>query len=63
MGRHHNGSDIDLCLEVPPLSHADRLSLMSAVDELLFLWSVELLHGHEISGDLTDQIHRVDRCL
>lgn len=35
MGRHREGSDIDLCLEVRELSHQSRLGLMAAIDELL----------------------------
>ena len=31
MDRHGPGSDIDLCLEGPALSHSDRLALMAAV--------------------------------
>ena len=32
MGRHRDGSDVDLCLVG---THADRLQLMHAIDELL----------------------------
>ncbi len=35
MGRHRPGSDIDLTLVAPGLSHRDRLRLMAAIDDLL----------------------------
>jgi predicted nucleotidyltransferase len=63
MGRHHSGSDIDLCLEAPQLGHVDRLRLMAAVDDLLLPWPVDLLLRHEIPEDLGAHIHRVGRCL
>lgn len=34
MGREQPGSDLDLCLEAPELSHSDRLRLMNALDDL-----------------------------
>lgn len=37
MGRHRPGSDIDLTLMVPCLSHQDRLCRMGALDDLLLL--------------------------
>ena len=63
MGHYHSGSDIDLCLMVPLLSHTDRLRLMAAVDDLLLPWPVDLLLRHEIPEDLNAHIHRVGRCL
>jgi len=63
MGHYHSGSDIDLCLEAPQLSHANRLRLMAAVDDLLLPWPVDLLLRHEIHEDLEAHIHRVGRCL
>ncbi len=63
MGHHHNGSDIDLCLEAPQLSHSDRLRLMAAVDDLMLPWPVDLLLRYEIPEDLNAHIHRVGRCL
>ena len=35
MGCHRPGSDIDLTLVAPGLSHQDRLRLMAALDDLL----------------------------
>jgi uncharacterized protein len=46
MGRYGPGSDIDLCLEGPALSHSDRLALMAAVDDLLLPWRVDLALRH-----------------
>jgi hypothetical protein len=39
MGRHRPGSDIDLTLVAPHLTHNDRLRLMTALDDLLLPWS------------------------
>ena len=63
MGRHQSGSDIDLCLEAPQLSHQDRLRLMAAVDDLLLPWPVDLLLRHELPEELNAHITRVGRCL
>lgn len=63
MGRHQPGSDIDLCLEAPLLSHGDRLRLMAAVDDLLLPWRVDLALRHELSADLEAHVQRVGRCI
>lgn len=63
MGRHHQGSDIDLCLEGPLLTHPDRLRLMAAVDELLLPWQVDLVPRHTLPADLEAHVQRVGRCL
>lgn len=42
MGRERPGLDIDLCIDAADLSHADRLRLMPAINELLLLWTVDL---------------------
>jgi predicted nucleotidyltransferase len=63
MGRYRQGSDIDLCLEGPQLSHADRLRLMSAVDDLLLPWSVDLPLRHELPADLEAHLQRVGVCI
>lgn len=63
MGRHQPGSDIDLCLEGPELSHPDRLRLMAAVDDLLLPWKVDLVLRHELPGDLEAHLQRVGICL
>ncbi|MEA5443283.1 nucleotidyltransferase domain-containing protein [Cyanobium gracile] len=63
MGRHREGSDIDLCLEGRELSHRDRLRLMAAIDELLLPWQVDVALRREISADLEAHVKRVGRCL
>jgi len=63
MGRHQPGSDIDLCLEGPSLSHRDLLLLLAGVDDLLLPWQVDLALQHQLPADLLDHIQRVGRCL
>jgi predicted nucleotidyltransferase len=63
MDRHRLGSDIDLCLEAPRMSHQDRLRLMAAVDDLLLPWQVDLVLRHELSQDLEAHLRRVGHCL
>ncbi|KAF0652970.1 nucleotidyltransferase domain-containing protein [Cyanobium sp. Copco_Reservoir_LC18] len=63
MGRHREGSDIDLCLEGPELSHQDRLRLMAAIDELLLPWKVDVVLRQELPADLEAHLQRVGRCL
>ncbi len=63
MGRHHAGSDLDLCLEGPQLSHGDRLRLMAAIDDLLLPWQVDLSLRHELPADLQAHVERVGLCL
>ena len=61
MGRYQQGSDIDLCLEAPLLSHSDRLRLMSAVDDLLLPWRVDLVLRQELPAELDAHVQRVGR--
>jgi predicted nucleotidyltransferase len=63
MGRHHTGSDLDLCLEGPALEHADRLRLMAAIEELLLPWQVDLALKRELPPDLQAHVDRVGLCL
>lgn len=63
MGRECPGSDIDLCLEGPELSHSDRLRLMSDIDDLLLPWSIDLALRSELPADLAGHVSRVGRCL
>ena len=63
IGRYQEGSDIDLCLEAPQLSHDDRLRLMAAIDDLLLPWSVDLLLRHELPADLEAHLQRVGVCI
>ena len=63
MGRERPGSDIDLCIDASDLSHADRLRLMAAIDDLLLPWTVDLALRHELPPDLLSHVQRVGRCL
>ncbi len=63
MGRERPGSDIDLCVDAADLSHADRLRLMAAIDDLLLPWTVDLALRHELPPDLLSHVQRVGRCL
>ena len=38
MGRHHSGSDVDLCLVAPTLQLDDLLLLGALLDDLLLPW-------------------------
>ena len=63
MGRERPGSDIDLCIDAAHLSHADRLRLMAAIDDLLLPWTVDLALRHELPPDLLSHVQPVGRCL
>ena len=63
MGRHHAGSDIDLTLVAPGLSHQGRLRLMGALDDLLLPWSIDLSLRHELPESLAQHVARVGRRL
>lgn len=63
MGRHHPGSDLDLCLVGEAISHPDRLRLMQAIDELLLPWQVDLALRHELPEELLEHLERVGRCV
>ena len=63
MERHQAGSDIDLCLEGPALSHGKRLQLMAAVDDLLLPWRVDLVLRHELPAELNAHVQRMGRCI
>jgi len=63
MGRYQRGSDIDLCLEGPRLTHLQRLRLMAAVDDLLLPWQVDLVLRHEMPPELEAHVQRVGQCL
>ncbi len=62
MGRHQEGSDVDLCLEGQQLSPQDRLRLMAAIDELLLPWQVDGALRQELPADLEAHLQRVGRC-
>ena len=63
MGREQPGSDLDLCLEAPQLSHSDRLRLLNAVDDLCLPWQVDLVLRHELPVELEAHVQRVGRCI
>ena len=63
MGRYQPGSDIDLCLEAPGLSHAHRLQLLAALDGLLLPWRVDLVLQHQLGADVQEHVKRVGRCI
>ncbi len=62
-GRHRTGSDIDLTLVAPGLSHQRRLRLMGARDELLLPWSIDLSLQRELPEALRQHVARVGRRL
>ena len=59
MGRHRPGSDIDLTLVAPGLSHDDHLRLMVALDDLLLPWRLDLSLHHELPAPLQEHVARV----
>ena len=61
MGRYQPGSDIDLCLDAPLLSHASHLTLLGAIDDLLLPWRVDLLLLHQLDAEVLAHVHRVGR--
>jgi hypothetical protein len=63
MDRYQPGSDIDLCLDAPLLSHSSHLSLLAAIDDLLLPWRVDLLLMHQLDAEVLDHIQRVGRCI
>ena len=59
MGRHHEGSDLDLCLEGEELAHIDQLRLMDAIDDLLMPWQVDLALKHQLPPELLGHLQLV----
>ena len=59
MGIHREGSDVDLFLVGKAITHADRLQLMHAIDDLLRPWQVDLALHHELPCELVDHVNRV----
>ena len=59
MGRQRPGSDIDLTLMGPQLTHGDGLALMTAIEELMLPWSVDLSLFAELPADLRSHVSRV----
>jgi predicted nucleotidyltransferase len=59
-GNHRPGSDIDLTLIGPNLSHTDLLKITNDLDDLLLPQKIDLSLHHQIeSADLLDHIKRV----
>ena len=60
MGRHHRGSDVDLCLLAPSLHLEDLLLLGARLDDLLLPWRFDLQLKHSIDHPgLLEHIERV----
>ena len=57
------GSDIDLCLEGKNLNHNNRLLILSAVDDLLLPWRIDLVIMHQLDQNLLSHINRFDHCI
>ena len=63
MGSYKPGSDIDLCLEGKNLNHNNRLLILSAVDDLLLPWIIDLVIMHQLDQNLLSHINRVGHCI
>ena len=63
IGRYQLGSDIDLCLEAPGLTHAHRLQLLTALDDLLLPCRVDLVVQHQLDADVEHHVQRVGQCI
>jgi len=63
MGSYKPGSDIDLCLEGKNLNHNNRLLRLSAVDDMLLPWQIDLVIMHQLDQNLLSHINRVDHCI
>ncbi|MEY4826140.1 MAG: hypothetical protein RLZZ430_1790 [Cyanobacteriota bacterium] len=63
MGSYKPGSDIDLCLEGKNLNNNNRLLILSAVDDLLLSWCIDLVIMHQLDQNLSSHINRVGHCI
>jgi len=63
MGSYKPGSDIDLCLEGKNLNNNNRLLILSAVDDLLLSWCIDLVIMHQLDQNLLSHINRVGHCI
>jgi predicted nucleotidyltransferase len=60
MGTFREGSDIDIALDAPDMTHDDYLRLCTRLDDLLLPQKIDLVLLHEIDNNsLLDHIHRV----
>jgi predicted nucleotidyltransferase len=63
-GNYRHGSDIDIALFGPELTHADLLDLEGRIDDLLLPYQVDLCAVDTLEDrDLLDHIHRVGQRL
>lgn len=51
MGNFKTGSDIDIVLTAPDLSHQEYLRLQTTLDDLLLPYKIDLILSHEIEND------------
>lgn len=59
-GNFRPGSDIDLCLQAPPLSLAQQLEIETRLDDLLLPWKIDLVLRHNIDNPaLLEHIDRI----
>ena len=63
MGSYKPGFDINLCLEVKNLNHNNRLLILSAVDDLLLPWRIDLVIMHQLDQNLLSHINRFGHCI
>ena len=63
MGSYKPGFDIDLCFEGKNLNHNNRLLILSAVDDLLLPWRIDLVIMHQLDQNLLSHINRVGHCI
>jgi predicted nucleotidyltransferase len=61
MGTYREGSDIDLVLEGPQLSHRDRAQLSWDLDELNLLLRFDLLLRRELKGGIAEHFQQEGR--
>ena len=57
------GSDIDLCSEGKNLNHNNRLLILSAVDDLLLPWRIDLVIMHQLDQNLLSHINSFGHCI
>ena len=63
MGSYKPGFDIDLCFEGKNLNHNNRLLILSAVDDLLLPWRIDLVIMHQLDQNLLSHINRFGHCI
>ena len=63
MGSYKPGFDINLCFEGKNLNHNNRLLILSAVDDLLLPWRIDLVIMHQLDQNLLSHINRFGHCI